>query len=192
MRRSLLLAVVILAASTYASPALADWPKNTRCSTAQKLSAELACGKRATWHARAALRFWASHSTQTAGQERRSVRDHRWLLRYGQWHMRRAHARLHPRPLVAHLAGWRCITNGAYPGAAHEGNGYNPAGYSGPLGMTTPWLGHYPPGSDWVHSDPLAVYAIAERERASVRPALRDGWMRGQWPHTYPPCAGYF
>lgn len=99
---------------------------------------------------------------------------------------------LHPVPAVGHLAGWQCITNGAHPGTPrdpHEGNGYA-GSYSGPLGMTTPWLGHMPPGSDWVHSDRLSVYAIAED--VAARYGFNYSFMRGQWPNTFPPCAGFF
>lgn len=90
---------------------------------------------------------------------------------------------------LSHYSGWACITNGAYPGGPHEGNGYNGA-YSGPLGMTTPWLGHMPPGRDWVHASRRAVYAIAEREAAAH--GFSYSFMRGQWPNTYPPCARLF
>lgn len=98
----------------------------------------------------------------------------------------------HPVPQIGHEQGWRCITNGAHPGSPgdpHEGNGYN-GSYAGPLGMTTPWSGHYPPGGDWVHSSVSAVYAIAEREAAKHRWSY--SWMQGQWPRTFPPCAHYF
>lgn len=88
-----------------------------------------------------------------------------------------------------HWAGWSCITNGAYPGAPHEGNGYN-GSYTGPLGMSTPWAGHYPPGKDWVHSNRAAVYAIAEQVAARYHWSYT--WMQHQWPNTFPPCARYF
>lgn len=106
------------------------------------------------------------------------------------WHeYQQTYAALHPVPAVGHYSGWSCITNGAYPGAAHEGNGYN-GSWTGPLGMTTPWAGHYPPGKDWVHSNISAVYAIAEQEAA--KHGWNFTWMHGQWPNTFPPCAGYF
>jgi hypothetical protein len=89
--------------------------------------------------------------------------------------------------VVSHQSLWSCITNGAYPGAPHEGNGYN-GSYSGPLGMTTPWMGHYPPGSDWVHSDVATVYAIAEEEYRKT--GYSSVWLHGQWPQTSPPCTG--
>lgn len=89
----------------------------------------------------------------------------------------------------AHYAGWSCITNGASPRAPHEGNGHN-GPYSGPLGMTTPWMGHMPPGGDWVRAPRVAVYAIAESVAAAHQ--FSYSFMAGQWPRTFPPCAGYF
>ncbi len=90
-----------------------------------------------------------------------------------------------PPPVIPHWGLWSCITNGAYPGAPHEGNGYN-GPYTGPLGMTTPWMGHMPPGSDWVHSPVSAVYAIAEQEYKNS--GYSESWLFGQWPNTGPPC----
>jgi len=97
------------------------------------------------------------------------------------------HQLIPPTPPIAHWSLWSCITNGAYPGAPHEGNGYN-GKYTGWLGMSTPWMGHYPPGSDWVHSAQLAVYAIAEQEFRKTGYSLT--WLHGQWPQTSPPCTG--
>jgi hypothetical protein len=110
----------------------------------------------------------------------------KWLTReYNE-----TEAVLHPRVLiVGHYSGWSCITNGAYPKAPHEGNGYN-GSHTGPLGMTTPWAGYMPPGRDWVHSPVSAVYAIAEKVAAQHH--WNYTWMQGQWPQTFPPCAGHF
>lgn len=110
-----------------------------------------------------------------------TIATKRWA-EYKQWKKRLA-----ARP--AHYAGWNCITNGAYPGAPHEGNGYN-GPYTGPLGMTTPWMGQYPPGRDWVHSPIVEVYKIAEKVMA--RTGFSYSAMKGQWPNTFPPCARYF
>lgn len=104
------------------------------------------------------------------------VRKHAWQV-------------LHPAPAVGHWAGWSCITNGAYPGAAHEGNGYN-GSYTGRLGMTTPWAGHYPSTGDWVTTSAEETYGVAEKEAA--KHGWSYLWMKGQWPNTYPPCAGLF
>lgn len=111
-----------------------------------------------------------------------------WLKR----EYKKTEAKLHPKVTasVGHWAGWACITNGATPTSAHEGNGYN-GSYTGRLGMTTPWAGHYPQaGKDWVHSDISYVYSVAEQEASKHK--WSPVWMAGQWPQTYPPCAGYF
>jgi len=115
------------------------------------------------------------------------LRGHLWLGRYGARVVSGARARMGP----AHLTGWRCITHGSHfdDTGAHEGNGYY-GQYAGPLGMTTPWLGQMPPGRDWVHSDPLAVYEIAEK--VAARHGFGESFMIGQWPNTYPPCRAYF
>jgi len=98
---------------------------------------------------------------------------------------------LHPKPKVVygHWAGWSCITNGAYAGAPHEGNGYN-GSYTGRLGMTTPWAGHYPSTGDWVTASASEVYSVAEQEAATH--GWSYTWMKGQWPNTFPPCAKFF
>jgi hypothetical protein len=119
----------------------------------------------------------------------------KWLKALAFLKQQRATAwkKLHPAPVINHWAGWSCITNGAHPGTPgdpHEGNGYNPAGYVGPLGMTTPWMGYSPTGSDWVHTPVAVVYSIAEK--VSAKYGWSDVWMRGQWPRTYPPCARFF
>lgn len=128
-----------------------------------------------------------------AYHERRetSVPYLRWIV--SLWNGRRDRAyrayKILLRSRPAHFAGWSCITNGAYPGAAHEGNGYN-GSFTGPLGMTTPWMGHYPPGRDWVHTPAVEVYRIAEAE--SAKRGFSYSWMVGQWPNTFPPCARFF
>jgi hypothetical protein len=120
--------------------------------------------------------------TVTCKHARGMLGAHRWLLH-------RARVKYQRYTLPSHYAGWSCITNGAYPRAPHEGNGYN-GSYSGPLGMTTPWLGFYPPGGDWVHAPRAAVYAIADKVASAHHYSY--GFMHGQWPATYPPCARFF
>lgn len=89
----------------------------------------------------------------------------------------------------AHLAGWLCIHNGRYPGAAHEGNGWSPNGlYSGPLQMSSGWGGYAV--SDWNALPEMKVYADAEA--VASREGFRPTWMSGQWPNTYPGCADLF
>lgn len=89
----------------------------------------------------------------------------------------------------AHLAGWLCIHNGAYPGAAHEGTGWNPShDYSGPLQMSSGWGGY--PVYDWNTIPEMQVYADAEV--VAAQNGFSYTWMSQQWPNTYPPCAGLF
>lgn len=89
----------------------------------------------------------------------------------------------------AHLAGWLCIHNGAGPGYPHEGTGWNPTHeYSGPLQMSSGWGGY--PVSDWNVVPEYEVYADAEAVASAH--GFDPGWMSGQWPNTYPPCAGLF
>lgn len=164
------------------------------CTSKLSPRAELACARTNRQHALATI-VWARATQRTvrfldatpAFRLQRVVDDHRWLYRVMSVRVAEAQRRIAAAARPAHYALWSCITNGAYPGAAHEGNGYN-GSYSGPLGMTTPWAGHYPPGSDWVHSDVVAVYAIAEKEYANR--GYSSAWLRGQWPNTSPPCIG--
>jgi hypothetical protein len=79
-------------------------------------------------------------------------------------------------------------TPGAYPGAPHEGSGWN-GGHSGPLQMTNPWAGYYAPNGDW-NTNWMVAFWTAERVAAAH--GFSYVWMRGQWPATYPPCAGRF
>lgn len=167
------------------------------CNTKLKPRAELSCAKRNRDHAQATV-AWALHEKQRVLSSDRSslpklnhlIRDHRWLARVMVERIAEAKRRLAvSRAGSGHYAGWACITNGAYPGAPHEGNGYN-GSYTGPLGMSTPWAGHSPPASDWVHTPVSAVYAIAEQEAA--RHGFSYSWMVSQWPSTYPPCSARF
>lgn len=182
LRRLTALAFVIAALLAVTATAQARWLGGFH-----PLSTNVAYVKRNLWHATTTL-VWVKNHPQFGTRHSRAV-----LVKNATWQRRWAQNRLAvlvPRVQTAgHYAGWSCITNGAYPGAAHEGNGYN-GSYTGPLGMTTPWAGHMPPGSDWVHSDVSAVYAIAEQEAA--KHGFSYSWMQGQWPETFPPCAKYF
>ncbi len=156
--------------------------------------AELRCARLNRQHALATV-LWARRSLHTlrtldasgALILGRVAENHLWLYRTMSRRVAEAQARVEAAARPAHYALWSCITNGAYPGAAHEGNGYNGA-YSGPLGMTTPWAGHSPPGRDWVHSDVVAVYRLAELEYANR--GYSRAWLEGQWPATSLPCLG--
>lgn len=163
-----------------AAPASAHLVAHPKCKT-------LACREASQKQNLAHARYLCNHGRHAT--KRWGCHAIRWLAK----ELNETKAVLHPRVSAAsHYAGWSCITNGAHPGVPgdpHEGNGYN-GSYVGPLGMTTPWAGHYPTGRDWVHTPISVVYAIAEQEAA--RHGFNYAWMRGQWPRTFPPCAGYF
>lgn len=191
-----LLCVIALGA-VFTQTAAAHLPGHRMCSNKMAAKIELKCGKRSYYHGLGAStairvllrRTQQSSSTQEVAALRITLSDHLWLMRAGRkWITEARHRLIPPAPRIAHEALWKCITNGAYPGAAHEGNGYN-GSYSGPLGMTTPWGGHMPTGSDWVHTPVETVYADAEAEYA--KSGYSTLWLHGQWPNTSPPCAGF-
>lgn len=145
----------------------------------------LSYANRTIRHARYTIQWVTSHKQLYIKlghmrEYRVALRDHRWLLQWG------LQLRAKFTPQIAHYTGWHCITYGAYPGAPHEGHGYN-GPYSGALQMTTPWEGLRLP---WASMSDAAVYQVAERVAASH--GFSYTWMAGQWPRTFPPCAGYF
>lgn len=205
MRRSITTLFAVLGiALVYAGAAGAHLPQSARELRAHRdldPHRQLVLATRTVKVAESTLAFLRQYPRAGTPRVRARVwRNHRWLLRYGLAEQERAEGRLAQlreaarqraiaRSRPAHYAGWSCITNGATPTSPHEGNGYN-GPYTGPLGMTTPWMGHYPPGSDWVHSPVTAVYAIAES--VAARYGFSYSFMAGQWPQTFPPCAGFF
>jgi hypothetical protein len=93
----------------------------------------------------------------------------------------RARARLRPQP--GHVAGWSCIHNReAAAWSANTGNGY----YGG-LQLSYGWAGRV---RNAALLTPAEQMAVAEAEAAGH--GWSEPWMRGQWPNTYPPCAGLF
>ncbi len=111
---------------------------------------------------------------------RAELRGHRWLARYGRRVRAEGWRRMHPAPLIAHRAGWLCIHS-------REGS-WSDTGdpYWGGLQMHPGWGGvHH--ASDL---SPDAQMALAEGELRKNR--YSHAWLAGQWPLTYPPCAGLF
>jgi hypothetical protein len=92
---------------------------------------------------------------------------------------------------AGHYRGWLCIHLGPSFNSTgpHEGNSSSGT-YTGPLQMTNPWLGQSAPGGSWAAAPLSTVFAIAER--VARRYGFSSSFMAGQWPNTYPPCAGYF
>ena len=104
-----------------------------------------------------------------------------WLTR--QWHARdliRAQAALVVLTRPPHYAGWLCIHR--LEGSWQDDG----APYYGGLQMHEGWGGVY-------HANlisPLAQMWLAEREAA--KNGFSYAYMKGQWPNTFPPCAGHF
>ena len=112
--------------------------------------------------------------------DRAAARCYRHRQGY-RWHKARV-ARLTPKPVVGHRAGWLCIHSREGAWDAQTGNGY----YGG-LQMTYGWMGLV---TNAALLSPDAQMAAAEE--GYRRSGYSDAWMRGQWPNTYPPCASYF
>jgi hypothetical protein len=83
----------------------------------------------------------------------------------------------------AHWRGWLCIHSREGAWNADTGNGF----YGG-LQMTYNWMGVIRGKASWY--SPLKQMWAAER--VSARYGFSWSWLRGQWPNTYPPCAGLF
>lgn len=81
-----------------------------------------------------------------------------------------------------HLDGWVCIHGREGAWNASTGNGF----YGG-LQMTFGWAGRV---GDASRLSPAQQIAAAEAEAAEH--GWSWTWMHGQWPNTFPPCAGYF
>lgn len=159
-------------------------------------------GARGTIHWTRVVRWFQLHSEYALGNPdpysqfvarsayqhaRVMVRDHRWLKRFGLRIRAEGWRRMHPKPRyvssggVAHRAGWLCIHSREGDWHANTGNGY----YGG-------LQAHYGWGGvarmDLL--SPEAQMAVAEREFRKT--GYSHAWLAGQWPNTYPPCAGYF
>lgn len=102
----------------------------------------------------------------------------RWTAR--ELEQTRAKIRASQRP--AHMGGWICIHGREGAWNSQTGNGF----YGG-LQMTYGWMGLV---SNAALLSPLQQMMAAETGyRLS---GYSHAWLAGQWPNTYPPCAGYF
>jgi hypothetical protein len=103
----------------------------------------------------------------------------KWLTReYSQ-----TKAAMRPRVVGAssHWQGWLCI---------HSREGaWNDEGapYYGGLQMSYGWMGRV---GDAAQLSPSQQIAAADAEARNH--GYNYAWMQGQWPNTFPPCAGYF
>ena len=83
---------------------------------------------------------------------------------------------------IPHESGWLCIHSREGAWNANTGNGF----YGG-LQMTYGWMGLV------TRADLLSpAQQMRAAETGYRRSGYSDSWMRGQWPNTYPPCAGRF
>lgn len=80
-----------------------------------------------------------------------------------------------------HYSGWLCIHSREGAWNANTGNGY-----LGGLQMTPGWGGLARPDL----APPSVQIATAEYQASLNHWSYT--WMQGQWPNTFPPCAGYF
>ena len=85
--------------------------------------------------------------------------------------------------LLSHYAGWLCIHSREGAWGSQTGNGY----YGG-LQMSYGWAGRVTQRG--VAVAPAAQIAAADAEAREH--GYCYSWMRGQWPNTFPPCAGLF
>jgi hypothetical protein len=99
----------------------------------------------------------------------------RWVWRHFKAHRLKAQC-----PAVAHLAGWLCI---------HSREGaWNDTGdpYWGGLQMHPGWGGV-------THASDLSPMGQMQLAETGYRNSnYSHAWLAGQWPNTYPPCAGLF
>lgn len=146
------------------------------------LAGQLALAKRQVAHDRRALRLTRTLSWRWVGPLPFRVLAHRyWLGRdiaYRNALQRRVVPPLGPSWLVR---AFLCIHGGEGAWNANTGNGY----YGG-LQAHLNWYGVY--RMDLLSPD----QQMAAAERAYRGTGYSRSWLAGQWPNTYPPCAGRF
>jgi hypothetical protein len=113
---------------------------------------------------------------------RRAARFARLELAWTRREIAETRAALRPRVVLGHVSGWLCIHSREGAWNAQTGNGF----YGG-LQMTYGWAGRV---QNAAMLSPGQQIAAAEAEAATH--GWSSSWMRGQWPNTYPPCAGLF
>ena len=166
--------------SMIVGPTPAQALSKVECSSQQKASTQLWCGKENVRRGNAALRFLRNNAHAGDSESRYSLRrSGRYLLLYGRKHINHATSRILP----PHVDGWLCIHKAE--GAWDDGG----SPYYGGLQMSWNWMKAVP-GGDAGKLPPLQQMWIAEK--VSARHGFSYNWMRGQWPNTFPPCANYF
>jgi len=162
---ALLIAAFVAFSTTAHGQGLVAHPKchALRCIAASQKE-NLAHARYVCRHGRHASRHWAC-----AAQK--------WLTKeYNQ-----TYAVMHPAPQFSHYDGWVCIHNREGAWNSQTGNGY----YGG-LQMTAGWGGV----SNAALLSPAAQIALADG--VAAQHGYSYSYMSGQWPNTFPPCAGYF
>lgn len=174
----LILASLFLAMT---SPVQAKGTMVHLCSTKQAPGTQLRCGQKNLWHAVTTLKFLKNHPKAGNSRIRASLWvGHVWLRKYAKSQIRTARARM--APAIGHLQGWLCIHGREGSWTANTGNGF-----FGGLQMTDGWMGLVG------QAHLLTPYQqMAAAEEGYRRSGYSSSWMSGQWPNTYPPCAGYF
>lgn len=127
----------------------------------------------------AALRDRQVKMQYTYGAWEQLLKAHLYIIQYSKNKL----AQLLTPPLPAHYKGWICIHNGEGAWNSQTGNGF----YGG-LQMTYGWMGLV--GNAALLSPLQQMWAAEKGLQENWN--NRFAWLSGQWPHTYPPCSGYF
>jgi hypothetical protein len=159
-------------------PASAQGHSLVQCSPRQTPQVQLKCGELNVHHGTTALRFLDSHPQAGTRRSRRYLAaGSTFLIRYGNRHTEWALSRMLP----PHYNGWNCIHSREGAWNSNTGNGY----YGG-LQAHYGWYGV----SRMDLLSPLQQMWHAERQYKNS--GYSHAWLSGQWPNTYPPCAGFF
>jgi hypothetical protein len=179
LRRATVLTTITVAA-LIVGPTTAQAVERVKCSSKAKVSTQLWCGKENVRRGTTTLRFLNHNKKAGTKKSRHSLkRSGKYLVRYGNNHIRQATTRNRP----PHYYGWLCIHS--REGAWNDPN----APYYGGLQMSYNWMNAVP-GGDAGKLPAMQQMWIAER--VSAQHGFSYSWMKGQWPNTYPPCASYF
>jgi hypothetical protein len=179
-------AALLMAVAVHVTPADARLER-VGCSSAQKPSAQLACGRANVHRGSSTLRFLRRNRQAGDRRSRASVRrSGRYLVRYGWRHVRAASSRMLP------WAFWDCVATGILNGRrVSKGEGgvdsYNPAGYYGRYQMD--WTFQRAHGADMLRKyggRDARSWSLLDQTTVAERGYRAQG--PGAWPLTAPPC----
>jgi hypothetical protein len=159
-------------------PAHASGHSLVKCSPHQVPRVQMKCGEKNVHAGVTSLKFLDKHPHVGTIQSRENLSEaSTFLIKYGNRHTEMALARMLP----PHYNGWNCIHSREGPWDANTGNGY----YGG-------LQAHY----DWygvARMDLLSpLQQMWHAENTYQNSGYSSAWLHGQWPNTYPPCAGFF